>query len=37
MTLPDILREGNEEVAARLLTAYYRRLTDGLPAYSLHR
>ncbi|MFJ5861806.1 DUF6308 family protein [Pseudarthrobacter sp. NPDC092439] len=34
MTLPDILSEGNEEQAARLLAAYYRRLPDGLPAYT---
>lgn len=34
MTLPTILTEGNEEEAARLLAAYYRRLPDGLPAYT---
>lgn len=34
MTLPTILTEGNEEEAARLLAAYYRRTADGLPAYT---
>ncbi|MDQ0733104.1 DUF6308 family protein [Arthrobacter sp. B1I2] len=34
MTLPSILTEGNEEEAARLLSAYYRRTADGLPAYT---
>lgn len=34
MALPTILTEGNEEEAARLLAAYYRRTADGLPAYT---
>lgn len=34
MTLPTILTEGNEEEAARLVAAYYRRLPEGLPAYT---
>lgn len=34
MALPRILTEGNEEEAARLLAAYYRRTADGLPAYT---
>ncbi|MFB8369829.1 DUF6308 family protein [Pseudarthrobacter sp. NPDC055928] len=34
MALPDILSQGNEEEAARLLAVYYRRLSDGLPAYT---
>lgn len=34
MALPTILTEGNEEDAAGLLTTYYRRLGDGLPAYA---
>lgn len=34
MALPAILTEGNEEEAARLLAAYYRRTADGLPAYT---
>ncbi len=34
MTLPTILTEGNEEEAARLLAAYYRRTADGRPAYT---
>lgn len=34
MTLPHILTAGNEEEAAGLLAAYYRRTADGLPAYT---
>lgn len=34
MALPTILTEGNEEEAARLVAAYYRRTADGLPAYT---
>lgn len=34
MALPTILAEGNEEEAARLLAAYYRRTADGLRAYT---
>lgn len=34
MTLPRILTEGNEEEAARLLAAYYRRTADGRRAYT---
>ncbi|MDQ0924578.1 hypothetical protein QF038_003086 [Pseudarthrobacter sp. W1I19] len=34
MPVPTILTEGNEEEAARLLAAYYRRTADGLPAYT---
>ncbi|MCO4236902.1 DUF6308 family protein [Pseudarthrobacter sp. MDT3-28] len=34
MALPAILTESNEEEAARLLAAYYRRTADGLPAYT---
>lgn len=34
MTLPEILTAVNEENAASLLAAYYRTLTNGLPAYT---
>lgn len=34
MALPKILTEGNEEEAARLLAAYYRRTANNLPAYT---
>lgn len=34
MTLPHILTAGNEEEAAGLLAAYYRRQSDGLRAYT---
>jgi hypothetical protein len=34
VTLPDIFSDGKEDEAAQLLAAYYRRLPDGLPAYT---